>query len=244
MTESLRAPTAEGAQEAKAALQDLAPLAAAKGRNGPVRVRVGVAKTARSVTVPREAFQLFVEILARMADGDGVTIAPVHAELTTQQAAELLNVSRPYLIRLLENGHLPFRKVGKHRRVLFANLLEYRRREAAQLRMAAVVPGVRAPEQSPSLLESVRARKADILALAKRHGVRNVRLFGSAVRGNARPDSDVDFLVELQPGRSLMDLGGLLMDLEALLGRKVDVVTAAGLRPRVRASALREARPL
>ncbi|MBI4542962.1 MAG: nucleotidyltransferase family protein [Gemmatimonadetes bacterium] len=95
-----------------------------------------------------------------------------------------------------------------------------------------------------SHLQSVRSRKADILALAARRGVREVRVFGSVVRGEAGPDSDVDFVVELERGRSLLDLGGLLMDLQALLGCRVDVVTAAGLRPQVRASVLRDARPL
>jgi predicted nucleotidyltransferase len=108
--------------------------------------------------------------------------------------------------------------------------------------------GVASPKASGAnnvdILESVVARRADILAAASRRGARHVRLFGSVVRGEARSDSDVDFLVDLDRGRSLLDLGGLLMDLESILGRKVDVVTPAGLRPRVRASVLRDARPL
>lgn len=95
-----------------------------------------------------------------------------------------------------------------------------------------------------SLLEAVQARREDILSVAARRGARNVRVFGSVVRGEARPDSDIDFLVELEHGRSLLDLGGLLMDLQALLGRRVDVVTASGLRPRIREHVLRDARPL
>lgn len=113
-----------------------------------------------------------------------------------------------------------------------------------------VLPAVFAPDGKPrnfltvELLEAVRARRSEILVLAARRGVRNVRLFGSVVRGEATADSDVDFLVDLEPGRSLFDLGGLLGDLEALLGRNVDVVTAAGLRPRVRAGVLRDAAAL
>jgi len=95
-----------------------------------------------------------------------------------------------------------------------------------------------------SLLEAVQGKREDILRLAARRGVRNVRLFGSLVRGEARPESDVDFLVDLEPGRSLLDLGGLLMDLQDLLGRKVDVVTEAGLRERLRPGVLGEAKPL
>jgi uncharacterized protein len=95
-----------------------------------------------------------------------------------------------------------------------------------------------------TLLEQVQSKREDILQLAARRGARNVRLFGSVARDEAGPDSDVDFLVDLEPGRSLLDLGGLLMDLQKLMGRKVDVVTETGLRPRLRPRVLREARPL
>ena len=90
----------------------------------------------------------------------------------------------------------------------------------------------------------LQSRRQDILALAARRGARNVRVFGSVVRGEARPDSDVDFLVDLDPDRSLLDLGGLLVDLERLLDLEVDLVTEAGLRPRLRQQVLSEARPL
>jgi len=80
--------------------------------------------------------------------------------------------------------------------------------------------------------------------IATRYGARDVRVFGSVARGDAGPDSDVDLLVNLEPGRSLLDLGSLLMDLRDLLGREVDVVTEAGLRSRIRQRVLAEARPL
>ena len=89
--------------------------------------------------------------------------------------------------------------------------------------------------------EQVTAQRDQILRLAAQYGARRVRLFGSVARGEARPESDVDFLVDLEPGRSLFDLGGLLMALEALLGCNVDVVTTNGLRPRIRARVLQEA---
>jgi len=89
--------------------------------------------------------------------------------------------------------------------------------------------------------ELLKTRRLEILAIARKYGAHNVRIFGSVARGEARPDSDIDFLVELEPGRSLFDLGGLLYELRNLLGVEVDVVTEKGLRPRIRESVIREA---
>lgn len=87
-------------------------------------------------------------------------------------------------------------------------------------------------------------KRADIISLAARHGERNVRLFNSAARGEADSLSDIDMLVDLEPGCSLLDLGGLLMDLQEPLDCPVDVVTEKGLRPRIRGRVLQEAVPL
>ena len=87
-------------------------------------------------------------------------------------------------------------------------------------------------------------KREEILRLAALHGARNVRIFGSVARGEAGPDSDLDVLVDMEPGRSLFDMGGLLTDLQDLLGCKVDVVTEKGLHWYVRASVLEEAVPL
>ena len=92
--------------------------------------------------------------------------------------------------------------------------------------------------------ELLRGKREEVLRLAERHGARNVRVFGSAARGEARHDSDIDFLVDMEPGRSLLDLGGLLMDLRGLLGRPVDVVTERGLKERIRPRVLKEAVPV
>ena len=92
--------------------------------------------------------------------------------------------------------------------------------------------------------ELLRRNRDEILRLAAAHGARNIRVFGSVARGEADEESDVDFLVDLEPGRSLLDLGGLLMDMRDLLGRRVDVVTEKGLRPRIRDRVFREAVPL
>ena len=87
----------------------------------------------------------------------------------------------------------------------------------------------------------IQARRDQILALAARYGASNVRIFGSVARGEARPDSDIDFLVRLEDQRSLLDLVGLWQDLEELLGCEVDVVTERGLKERMRERVLREA---
>ena len=90
----------------------------------------------------------------------------------------------------------------------------------------------------------VMNKRADILAMARRRGVKNVRLFGSVRRRDFRPDSDIDFLIDLEPGRSLLDAGGLAMDLQQLLGYPVDVMTEAGLRERIRSRVIQEAQAL
>ena len=90
----------------------------------------------------------------------------------------------------------------------------------------------------------VRAKRELIQSVARTHGAVSVKLFGSAARGDEVESSDVDFVVELEPGRSLLDLGGLQADLEHLLGCDVDVVTVKGLRERIRARVLEEAVPV
>lgn len=93
-------------------------------------------------------------------------------------------------------------------------------------------------------LADLRARRDDILMIADRHGARNVRVFGSVVRGDSGPTSDVDFLVDMESGRSLLDRARLLVELGELLGCAVDVATESSLRRRVRDRALGEAMPL
>jgi uncharacterized protein len=99
-------------------------------------------------------------------------------------------------------------------------------------------PGYSCPMGVPDLLQQHRA---EVLRLAAKYGATDVRVFGSVARGEADDASDIDFLVRMAPGRSLFDLGGLLMDLQDLLGRRVDVVTERGLRSRVREQVLGEA---
>ncbi|MBE0469799.1 MAG: helix-turn-helix domain-containing protein [Methyloprofundus sp.] len=84
------------------------------------------------VTLPVSALKLLAEILAEIGNGNMITITPIHAELTTQEAAQILNVSRPFLVSLLENGNIPFTKVGTHRRVKYQDLMDYKQGNEAE----------------------------------------------------------------------------------------------------------------
>ncbi len=90
-------------------------------------------------------------------------------------------------------------------------------------------------------LKEIRARREEVLKIAERYGAKNVRVFGSVARCEARSDSDLDLLVEFESGRSLFDLGGLIADMEDLFGCKVDVISEKGLKPRFRDRVMQEA---
>jgi predicted nucleotidyltransferase len=92
--------------------------------------------------------------------------------------------------------------------------------------------------------QEIQQRKKEILVVARQHGIVNVRIFGSVARGDDNPQSDIDFLVDLEEGRTLFDLGGALVKLQELLGRKVDIVTERGLHWYLRKEIMKEARPL
>ncbi|HWW88751.1 MAG TPA: nucleotidyltransferase family protein [Vicinamibacterales bacterium] len=93
-------------------------------------------------------------------------------------------------------------------------------------------------------LKELQSHRRQILELAARRGARNVRVFGSTVRGDDRPDSDIDLLVDVEPGRTLLDVIGLEQDLEELLGRSVEVLTEAGLSPYLQGRILSQAAAL
>jgi uncharacterized protein len=99
-------------------------------------------------------------------------------------------------------------------------------------------------ESGLGIKELLLVKREEILRTAARHGARNVRVFGSVARGEAGENSDIDLLIDLEQGRSLLDQAGLMVELEDLLGRKVDVVTEQGLYWLLRRRILKEARPL
>lgn len=90
----------------------------------------------RTVRIPTSALRLLLEVLTEIGQGNAVSIIPIHAELTTQEAADVLNVSRPFLVQLLEKGDMPFHKIGTHRRVRYQDVIAYKKRIDADRRKA------------------------------------------------------------------------------------------------------------
>lgn len=114
------------AQDASLALESSRVLSRHLSGEQDVRFALPKPNDTEMVVLPAAAGRLLVEMLTQMAQGNPVMLMPLHAELTTQEAAEHLNVSRPFLVGLLEKGEIPFRKVGTHRRVMFSDLLSYK----------------------------------------------------------------------------------------------------------------------
>jgi excisionase family DNA binding protein len=137
MTAKTREPIVPTAQEAAIAREASRALATHVGHLKDLRFQIlENKKTTQSLSLPAEAVRLLLDILTEMAAGNAITIIPVHAELTTQQAADAINVSRPFLVDLLEQGKIPFRRVGTHRRVLFEDLMRYKKQTDADRRAA------------------------------------------------------------------------------------------------------------
>lgn len=122
-------PAAEDVAQAQEAVRALARFVA---KSPKAQLSIEDSSHRMHVVLPRAAVQLLQAILREMSQGNAITLIPVHAELTTQQAADLLNVSRPYLVSLLESGAIPYRKVGTRRRILFEHLMAYKRAEDAK----------------------------------------------------------------------------------------------------------------
>lgn len=124
MTTLLERPVLPSADDAELAAEASRHLSRAKHEGAELRVQVDGGELLR---LPKSVSDLLYHVLTEMAQGNAVTLIPVHAELTTQEAADYLNVSRPYLIRLLETGRIPFSMVGTHRRVKFGALEAFRK---------------------------------------------------------------------------------------------------------------------
>ena len=119
-------PTPDDSLLAKESSRRLARFVALKPKK-PLRFRIESENTPEeTVSIPAVAFRLLNDILTQMAQGNAVTLIPIHAELTTQQAADILNVSRPFLVDQLEKGVIPYRKVGTHRRILYKDVMDYK----------------------------------------------------------------------------------------------------------------------
>ncbi len=116
-------PTAQDAAIARVSRQAFARLAQ---KRAPLKLRVTDVEQAEPIELPAGAVALLMDILEAMAAGRGVTIIPENAELTTVQAAAVLNVSRPFLIKLVEEGRIPYRTVGKHRRIRLEDVMSYK----------------------------------------------------------------------------------------------------------------------
>ncbi len=132
--DTLDLPSRDDVELAKLAARQLAS-AMRTHSNGTITISTDEDGEAQ-VVLPRRAAQMLVELLAQMANGNAVTIVPVHAQLTTQQAAELLNVSRPFLVKLLESGDMKHEMVGTHRRLRAEDVFAYRRKRAERSQRA------------------------------------------------------------------------------------------------------------
>lgn len=119
-------------------LGQLHQLRAALQPNGAAQDEAGTARlispSDEELEIPSSVYEVLVRVVREMDRGNGITIIPVHAELTTQQAAELLNVSRPYLVKLLKEEQIPYHQVGRHRRVRVQDLLDYKKRRDSERR--------------------------------------------------------------------------------------------------------------
>ena len=163
------APSVDDAEIARAASRALKDC---RDWSGPVSLRL---EGRADAPLPKPAFRLLIEVLSQMARGNVVAVTPIQADLTTQQAAELLGVSRPHLVKLLEGGRLPFRKVGAHRRVQFADLAAYRAGAQAQqraehfMKLNTVEEGVRAIANGEMIIvvdDDDRENEGDLIVAA------------------------------------------------------------------------------
>ena len=121
--DSIQRPTKE---EQKAAIKSYATLASALSQISTQETEIEIEETQDKIIIPSRALKLLGDILKSMSEGKPISIVPVATEVTTQKAAEILGCSRPHLVKLLEEGVIPFTKVGKHRRIMFDDMVQYK----------------------------------------------------------------------------------------------------------------------
>jgi excisionase family DNA binding protein len=136
VSQTLLTPTLPTEMDATLARETSRLLAPRVGSMAPLRFRVVDAGKEEILQLPAPAVKMLVRILEEMARGNAVTLIPVHAEVTTQEAADMLNISRPSLIQLLDEGKIEYRKVGTHRRIRFDALMAFKRQADAGRRAA------------------------------------------------------------------------------------------------------------
>ncbi|MCX7084440.1 MAG: helix-turn-helix domain-containing protein [Methylococcales bacterium] len=117
-------PTVQEAEEAKITSRALSKYA----QSERLHLKIASNNESEDLILPGYAINLLLAMLTEMSKGNAITVMPIHAELSTQETAELLNVSRPHIVDLLEQGKIPFRKVGSHRRILVNDVFEYKQR--------------------------------------------------------------------------------------------------------------------
>lgn len=117
--------TQQEQQIASESLFNLTKTSAAIAKEESNTVKIKIQESGEFITVPKKALDLLFTILSKMAEGKSISLVPSDAEVSTQQAADMLNVSRPHIVKLLEQGVIPFKKVGSHRRILLEDLIKY-----------------------------------------------------------------------------------------------------------------------
>lgn len=121
----IRRPTSQDRKVAEKSLVTLNKTAEAISKRKSNVVKIKIQESDEFITVPKKALDLLFSILSNMAEGKSVSLIPSDSEVSTQQAADILNVSRPHIVKLLEEGKIPFKKVGSHRRILLQDLIQY-----------------------------------------------------------------------------------------------------------------------
>lgn len=181
------------------------------------------------VILPAPISRALSELLRMVAAGYQPVVLQADRMLTTSEAADLLGMSRQAVADLCDQGKIAHIRVGKHRRLPLENVLSHRAARIARKESELkVLSGSRGPT-----LDEIRSLGPRIREIVERHGASNIRVFGSVSRGEANPESDVDLLVDVPRGTTLIDLARLEDELDEALPWRVDVVTSGAVHGRM-----------